>query len=138
MNPSIENEDQPLLPQSPVRAGSATRSPSPTWKWLESKSAAVRGFISREETPILFCTFALYFLSSFAKHIIEVPFIALLERTICAQYYRHHDNSTLHDLQELAERPCKVVDVQDKLAKVVGWKFSFDAVPGTRYRSLAG
>lgn len=134
MNSSIENEGQPLLPQSPVQA---TRSPSLTWTWLKSKTAALREFISREDTPILLCAFTLYFLASFAKHVIEVPLIALLEKTICTQYYRHQGNPTVHDTQEFAGRLCKVVFVQDKLAAVVGWKLSFDAVPGKRYCSLA-
>lgn len=134
MNPSTENESQPLLPQSPIQADS----PSPTWTWTKSNTAALRQFISREETPILLCTFALYFLASFAKHVIEVPFIALLERTICTQYYRHNGNPTAHDRQEFAGRLCKVVPVQDKLATVTGWKFSFDAVPGLLTAILYG
>lgn len=138
MNPSTENESQPLLPLGPVQAGSATHSPSSTWTRIKSNTAALRQFISREETRILLCTFALYSLASFAKHVIEVPFIALLERTICTQYYRHNGNPTAHDRQEFAGRLCKVVPVQDKLATVTGWKFSFDAVPGKRYCSLAG
>lgn len=93
--------------------------------------------MSNDGTPILLCTFALYFLASFAKHIIEVPFIALLEQTICTQYYRHHGNPTVHETQEFAGRLCKVVSVQDKLANVVGWKLFFDAAPGTSFRSLA-
>lgn len=140
MNPSIENEGHPSLSQNPIQPGSVTKSPSPTWTWtwtwLEPRIAAWRD-VSSDETPILLCTFALYFLASFAKHVIEVPFIALLEQTICAQYYRHHGNPTVHDTQEFAGRLCKVVSVQDKLATVVGWKLSFDAAPGRSFCSLA-
>lgn len=136
MDQSLENEGQPLLPQNPVQTGSVSNSPSPTWTWRKSKTAALREYLSREETPIILCTFALYFLASFAKHIIEIPFIALLENTICTQYYRHHGNPAVHDTPQFAGRLCKIVYVQDKLATVVGWKFSFDAVPGKRYFSL--
>lgn len=137
MNPSIENEGQPLLPESPVQSGSATHSPSPTSRWLKSNLAAWKEFLLHDETPILLCTFALYILASFAKHVIEVPSIALFEQTICTQYYRQHGNAAAYDTEEFAGSLCKVVPVQDKLATVVGWKLSFDAVPGKRYRSLA-
>lgn len=58
------------------------------WPNLKSKISAFKESLSRDETPILLCVFTLQFLASFAKHIIEVPFIALIERTICVKYYR--------------------------------------------------
>lgn len=129
----LEIEGAPLLPDSPIHS---TRSEgtqgSHIWPWFKSKAAALNEFWFHEETPILLCTFTLYFLASFAKHIIEVPFIGLLERTICNQYYRTHGDANVYNEREIAERLCKVVPVQNKLANVTGWKFSFDAMPGKR------
>lgn len=131
MTSSVENESQPLLsPKSIHSVVSPPPSQSRTRLWLARKTASLRGFWRREETPILLCTFTQYFLASFAKHVVEVPFIALLERTICRQYYRSRGDGALRDAQEISGNLCKAVPVQNKLAYVVGWKFSFDALPG--------
>lgn len=100
------------------------------WPNLKSKISAFKENLSRDETPILLCVFTLQFLASFAKHIIEVPFIALIERTICVKYYRDHGNDQLSAAHEVVEKLCKVAPIQDKLSIVTGWKFAFDALPG--------
>ena len=134
----LEIEGAPLLSDGPIRSiHPEVARGSRTGPWFKSKAAALRELWSREETPILTCTFFLYFLASFAKHIIEVPLIGLLERTICNQYYRAHDDDNSHHEREIAERLCKIVSVQNKLANVTGWKFSFDALPGKTIHSWA-
>lgn len=135
MNSSFQSESQPLLPRSPSfsfhEKGSIL---SRLRSWIESYTAVLREFLSREEAPIIICVFALQFLFSFAKHIVEVPAIRLYEIAICNKYYRTHDidngNGAFIIAQDIPERLCKVAPVQETLAAVVGWKFSFDALPG--------
>lgn len=132
----LENEEagQPFLqpPQSRDSDAESTESEDQMRNWprLKTKISVFKENLAREETPILLCVFTLQFLASFAKHIIEVPFIALVESTICAKYYRHQGNDHLFAAHEVAERLCKVAPVQDKLSIVTGWKFAFDALPG--------
>lgn len=101
-----------------------------SWPNIKSKISAFKENLYLDETPILLCVFTLQFLASFAKHIIEVPFIALIERTICVKYYRDLGNDQLSAAYEVVERICKVAPIQDKLSNVTGWKFAFDALPG--------
>ncbi len=123
------DERLPLLqpPQSPPSAETDHDSSQST--------TSLKAYLARAETHILFGVFALQFLASFAKHVIEVPFIALIQRTICVKYYRSHDGNHRDHLlfvaaEEIAEKLCKVVPVQNKLATVTGYKFAFDALPG--------
>lgn len=136
MPPSLENEGagQPFL-QPPQSRDPDTESPESeyqvrNWPRLKSKISAFKKILAREETPILLCVFTLQFLASFAKHIIEVPFIALIESTICAKYYRDQGSDHLFAAPEVDERLCKLPPIQDKLSIVTGWKFAFDALPG--------
>ena len=60
---------------------------------------------------------------------VEVPLIKLLEQAICNRYY------AIDELVDAATGPisegmCKIPAIQDELASIVGWKFSFDALPG--------
>lgn len=100
------------------------------WPNLKSKISAIKENLSRDDTPVLLCVFTLQFLASFAKHVIEVPFIALIERTICVKFYHDHGNDQLFAAHEVVEKICKVAPIQDKLSNVTGWKFAFDALPG--------
>lgn len=134
---SLENEEvgQPFLqaPRSRDPDAESTWSDNQVRNWpkLKSKISAFKEKLVRDETPILLCVFTLQFLASFAKHIIEVPFIALVESTICAKYYRdHRGNNQLFAGREVVEKFCKVAPIQDKLSLVTGWKFAFDALPG--------
>lgn len=132
---SLENEEagQPFLqaPQSRHRADSTeSEDQVRNWPKLKSKISAFKENLARDEIPILFCVFTLQFLASFAKHIIEVPFIALIERTICVKYYGDQGSDQLFAGYEIVEKLCKVAPIQDKLSFVTGWKFAFDALPG--------
>lgn len=136
MPPSLENEGagQPFLQLPESRDSDTENSESEyqvrNWPRLRSKISAFKEILACRETPILLCVFTLQFLASFAKHIIEVPFIALIESTICVKYYRDQSNDHLFAAREVDERFCKVPPVQDKLSIVTGWKFAFDALPG--------
>jgi hypothetical protein len=68
--------------------------------------------------------FALYILSAFATLLLEVPIVRLTEQAICN---RHFQDLGARDIEEVA---CKISEIQDLLAKIVGWKMSFDALPG--------
>lgn len=134
---SLESEEigQPFLHAPEIRDSDAESTESENqvrnWPNLKSKISAFKENLSRDETPILLCVFTLQFLASFAKHIIEVPFIALIENTICVKYYR--DDQGIDQLfagHEVVEQLCKVAPIQDKLSIVTGWKFAFDALPG--------
>lgn len=134
---SLESEEigQRFLhaPQSRDPDAESTESENQVRNWpnLKSKISAFKENLSRDETPILLCVFTLQFLASFAKHIIEVPFIALIENTICVKYYRDYQGiDQLFAGHEVVEQLCKVAPIQDKLSIVTGWKFAFDALPG--------
>lgn len=70
------------------------------------------------------CPYHLYTLFGFAVMLLEVPIIRLFERAICDRHFRSVARSAID------EGACKIPEVQDLLAKVVGWKMSFDALPG--------
>lgn len=79
---------------------------------------------------LLTLTFILYFLVTFAIQLIEVPTVRLFETAICDRYYRSVENTSRYILGDIDETSCKVPVVQNELTKVVGWKVSFDAIPG--------
>lgn len=74
--------------------------------------------------------FVAYILISFATLLLEVPTVRLIEGSICNRYYVSAENATLMTAEQVNESACKIPQVQSLLAKLVGWKFSFDAVPG--------
>ncbi|KAI4279778.1 MAG: hypothetical protein LQ337_000058 [Flavoplaca oasis] len=118
--------------------GIGTRSHSQYWK---QPLAAVKGFRSHPSTPILFCTFLLFFLINFSRHIIEVPIIRLFELAACHEYYSHLEGAVGHD-RGPDGRLCNAPDVQNELSTLTGWKFGLDAIPGLLlaiyYGSVAG
>src|SRR5881392_948541 len=86
-------------------------------------------FMKTIRSPLAF-PFALYFLVSFAIQLVEVPTVRLLESAICNRYYRSIGNATVSIFNDVDESSCKISVVQGQLANVVGWKMSFDAIPG--------
>jgi hypothetical protein len=81
-------------------------------------------------------TFVLYFCVTFAIQLLEVPIVRLFESAICDRYHRSVVVTSVHAFGDTDEASCKIVIVQDELAKVVGWKVSFDAFPGIFLRHL--
>lgn len=75
-------------------------------------------------------TFVAYILISFATLLLEIPTVRLIEGSICNRYYSFADNATYIAVEQVDESACKVPQVQSLLAKLVGWKMSFDAIPG--------
>ncbi|KAL8845607.1 MAG: hypothetical protein Q9205_000336 [Flavoplaca limonia] len=127
IDPSAEEDD-----------GIGTQSHPQYWK---QSVAAVKGFRSHPSTPILFCTFLLFFLISFSRHIIEVPIIRLFELAACHEYYSRLQGAIGHG-RGPDGRLCNVPDVQNELSTLTGWKFGLDAIPGLLlaiyYGSVAG
>ena len=79
---------------------------------------------------LLVSTFILYFCVTFAIQLLEVPIVRLFENAICDRYYRSVESASFHIHSDIDEKACKISGVQDELAKLVGWKVSFDALPG--------
>ena len=89
----------------------------------------------RLSTPLTL-PFVAYILISFATLLLEVPIVRLIEGSICNRYYSSADNATYIAVEQIDESACKVPQVQSLLAKLVGWKMSFDAIPGTLLQFL--
>ncbi|KAL8999223.1 MAG: hypothetical protein Q9169_001888 [Polycauliona sp. 2 TL-2023] len=131
MSVSPHDERERLLPRNNdplVDEDDDARAQSRSY-WKQSL-AAIENFRSHPSTPILSCTFLLYFLISFARHIIEVPVIRLFEIAACHDYYSHVRGTVGHGREAVNGRLCKVPAVQNELSTLTGWKFGLDAVPG--------
>ena len=91
--------------------------------------------LSRRDVSTLLLTFAVFFLLCFAKYLVEVPIVQLFEQTACHQFYRSQYYAPLSNVNGsvFGEYDCKVPPVQDKLAKLVGWRIAFDAIPGNLF-----
>ncbi|KAI4256948.1 MAG: hypothetical protein L6R42_005936 [Xanthoria sp. 1 TBL-2021] len=128
MSVSPHDERERLLPRNDpsTEEDHGTRAHSHHLYWKQSV-AALKDFRSRPSTPILCCTFILFFLISFSKHVIEVPTIRLFELAACHQHYAHVQGAVGHD-GDTDNRLCKVPDVQNELSTLTGWKFGLDAV----------
>ena len=62
---------------------------------------------------------------------IEVPIIKLFEQAICDRYYAANDELLMNLVAgPIDENLCKIPAIQNELASLVGWKFTFDALPG--------
>ena len=124
MSPPIhEDERRPLL------SSESEASPRTTiWQWLAGGVLTLRDFLS--DNPILICTFCLQFCFYFAKHMVEVPSIKLFEQAICDRYYNRQRGLDFSPEQSVDEHLCKIPQIQNELANLVGLKFTFDALPG--------
>ena len=70
---------------------------------------------------------------------VEVPMIKLFEQAICDRYYAVHSDLVTAVTGPVEERLCKIPAIQNELAALVGWKFTFDALPGRlRFFKLMG
>ena len=131
MSVSPHDERERLLPWNNDNAPSAEEyngiGPQSHFQYWKQSVAAVKGFRSHPSTPILFCTFLLFFLISFSRHIIEVPTIRLFELAACHEYYSHLRGAIGHD-RGPDGRLCNVPDVQNELSTLTGWKFGLDAM----------
>jgi len=132
MTRDTHHEVEPLLRSSDASTYSSdSERPRNYWRrsWFSRDSNS--DGLSRE-TKIIICVLCLQFLISFAKHIIEVPTIRLFEIAICNRYYRNSQalEPSIFKGKHIDERKCKIPQIQNDLAYLVGWRFSFDALPG--------
>ena len=70
------------------------------------------------------------FLTELSNNILTVPLVSLLERAICENYYRQHDQIALSSLGFIDEALCKIPAIQGELAKLRGWKAFFETLSG--------
>jgi hypothetical protein len=77
--------------------------------------------------------FVLYFGFILTGALVEVPLVRLVEQAICNQHFHAASLSPPHRIDE---SDCKIPDVQSVLVYVIGWKLSFDAMPGNRHQGL--
>lgn len=68
------------------------------------------------------CIFILKLCVQFSSALLELPLVRLIERAVCRSYLDINAD-------EIDERPCKVPSVQDKVAFILGYKSTFDALP---------
>ena len=71
-----------------------------------------------------FVLYSLYLLFRFAQFLLEVPTVRMIEYAVCHQRL---NGVALFGLDEAA---CKASNIQEEVARIVGWKLSFDAIPG--------
>ena len=109
-----DGEQQPLL-RKPVDERQSSRK-SRLWGRVHDLNEFMFN------NPILLATFCIQFLNYFAKHMVEVPTLRLIEQAICNHYYASRG--------DVRERYCKVPDIQTELAAITGLKITFDALPG--------
>lgn len=120
---SHDAERERLLPRDGIPTCNKSQS-----KWSSQSISSLKDFCSRPSTPVLFCTFLLYFLTSFSRHIVEVPTIRLLELAACHQYYAHIGGAAGDHQSGVHGRLCNLPAVQNELSTLTGWKVGLDAV----------
>ena len=128
------HDDEPLLRSTSSSSRSSKDSNKPRNYW--NRLVPLLQISGRDGTPreikIIACVLCIQFLISFAKHIIEVPSIRLFEIAICNRYYLYQRlvNDVVLEDSPIDEKQCKIPEVQNDLAFLVGWRFAFDALPG--------
>lgn len=68
------------------------------------------------------CIFILKLSIQFSSALLELPLVRLIERAVCRTYLSI-------DADEIEERLCKTPLVQNKVAIILGYKLTFDALP---------
>lgn len=133
MTPSSDLEE-PFLPHEPT-VHSPQASGDDTSSWNKTITAVI-GIFSHPHAHLLFSVFALLLLGNFSYFLLEVPIVRLIERGVCREYYASNPVSTALRSGDIDESLCKLAPIQNTLAAIMGWKISFDAVPGMLDRLL--
>ena len=63
--------------------------------------------------------------------------IKLFEQAVCDRYYAAHGELLEEFARPIDEQLCKIPAIQNELAGLVGWKFTFDALPGELSERIA-
>lgn len=72
---------------------------------------------------------ALHFLIAFTEMVLVAPVLRLEERALCIQYYNTNSPHLISPDGTISESLCKIIEVQEPLAKIRGWKSLLDCVP---------
>lgn len=96
---------------------------------LEQDRSNGRPGDKRSLEPFFFCIFALEFCVKCAVTLLELPMIRLVELMVCR---RRLDIGS----QGIDEEACKIPIVQNKVALIIGYKATPDALPCTRFFKL--
>lgn len=78
----------------------------------------------------LLAIYILYLLFRFAHFLLEVPTVRMIENALCHQHVESSSVPSVPAAAAFDESMCKGAAVQDKLANILGWKLSLDALPG--------
>lgn len=86
----------------------------------------------------LYALYALYGLFRFAQFLLEVPTVQMVEVAACHQFLNRKNDviGTVFEMAKIPDSACKAVPVQEQISRVIGWKMSFDAIPGMPGLSL--
>jgi len=100
-------------------------------------------FVDVTKKSRLWILYILYLLFRFAHFLLEVPTMRMIEYAACHQQHHRLGSDAISMLAELDEAACKTATVQEQVTRVVGWKMSFDAIPGVYpstvpHKSLTG
>jgi hypothetical protein len=89
---------------------------------LEQDRSNDRPVENRSLRSFFFCVFALEFCVKFAVTLLELPMIRLVELMVCRRYI---------DIgpKDIDEEACKIPIVQNKVAFIIGYKTTLDALP---------
>jgi MFS family permease len=58
------------------------------------------------------------------------PKTRIFEANICVHHYKQKDPSAIDSHGTVPEAECKIIAIQQKLAMIIGWQDTFDAIPG--------
>ena len=74
--------------------------------------------------------YVLNLLFRFAYSLLEVPTVRMIEYAICHRQVDEVKLDVMTILSKASETSCKAAAIQGQVASTVGWKMSFDAIPG--------
>jgi hypothetical protein len=89
---------------------------------LEQDRSNRRPVEGRSLRSFFFCIFALEFCVKFAVTLLELPMIRLVELIVCRRYIGIGS-------RDIDEEACKIPIVQNKVAFIIGYKTTLDALP---------
>ena len=93
------------------------------------QSASNQEAVRRHKTRTILCALVLALLSNFCFYASELPLLRLVERKVCDTYYDNLLAGQQVEKRVSLERSCKVPQIQNKVAFVVGCKTAIDAIP---------
>lgn len=84
-----------------------------TWSWVNVVALCI----------------ALAITADIGEYLFLAPKVRLFESVICTDHYLREDPSLVGRDGSVQEHFCKVDAVQDKLAMILGWQYTFDSIP---------